>query len=128
MPGWLVKVLCISAGGALGALSRHTVSQVTSRLWPGTFPWGTFAVNMAGCLLIGFLYGLGERTGQLSTNARLLLIAGFLGAFTTFSSFAHETVGVGADGAWKLAAANILANNVGGIALVLVGAWLSRVL
>lgn len=112
----------------MGALSRHTVSQVTSRLWPGTFPWGTFAVNMAGCLLIGFLYGLGERTGQLSTNARLLLIAGFLGAFTTFSSFAHETVGVGADGAWKLAAANILANNVGGIALVLVGAWLSRVL
>ncbi len=83
--------LAIASGGAIGAVARYSLSTGVSRLTGSMFPWGTFAVNVLGCCILGFLFGL---TGHplLSRNTRGFLAVGFTGAFTTFSTFALEAV------------------------------------
>lgn len=86
-------VLLIAAGGALGAVSRHFVNQVALRLIGPEFPWGTAAVNVAGSFAIGLLVGWLAFAGRAeATEIRLALGVGFLGAFTTMSAYALETV------------------------------------
>lgn len=79
--------LAVAAGGAAGALARYYFSAWLMSQSAGPFPLGTFAVNVLGCLLIGFLYPLGD---SLSPEGKALLTSGFLGAFTTFSTFSLE--------------------------------------
>jgi len=90
------------------------------------FPWGTLCVNLVGCFLIGLFFALGSERGILSPSARLFLMTGFLGALTTFSAFALESVNFGRGGLSTVVIANILANNVGGLALVVVGMLVGR--
>lgn len=78
------------AGSAVGGGCRYLLSNVITEHSAGCFPWGTFVVNIAGCLLIGILFGLIERGVDISPELRALLITGFCGGFTTFSTFAHE--------------------------------------
>ena len=80
----------VIAGAAAGAPLRYFLGTrfVTE---PGAFPWATFLVNITGCLAIGFILGLSESRGSLSREARLLLVTGFLGSYTTFSAFGWET-------------------------------------
>lgn len=122
-----MKIVCVLLGGSLGALARYGVSLGAARLCGASFPWGTLAVNLVGCFLIGLAFALGERS-ILSPSFRLFLVTGFLGALTTFSTFAMESVGFMRDGLGGPALWNVVANNVGGLLLVLLGLWAGRCL
>ena len=115
------KWLLVMVGGSLGAASRYGVGLLTARLWGTGFPWGTMVVNLAGCFIIGLLFALADRSRLLTPDVRLLLITGYLGALTTFSSFSLETVNAGRSGLMLHALANILINNAGGLALTYLG-------
>lgn len=89
----LKQILLVGLGGFLGAAGRFRLGTwLLQQTADWRFPLGTFAVNTLGCLLIGFLSGLGGKYGILSAEVRLFLIPGLLGGFTTFSAFAHEGV------------------------------------
>lgn len=112
----------VGAGGALGAAARYLVGLATHRgLAPGAFPWGTLAVNLAGCLLIGLGAGLAETRGGLANEARLFLFVGVLGGFTTFSSFGYETFALLREQHLLRAALNAGANVALGLLLVALG-------
>jgi CrcB protein len=123
MPNWIWVVL----GGGLGALSRYGASLLAAKLFGIRFPWGTLAVNLAGCFCVGLAFALAERGSGLTTPAmRLFFVTGFLGGLTTFSTYALETSQ--ALGAQDTAAAllNAAANNLLGVALVFLGMWVVR--
>lgn len=122
----LLNALLVMLGGGLGALCRYGVNLLSVRIAGTHFPAGTLAVNLTGCLLIGLVFGISERTALIGPQARLFLATGFLGALTTFSSFAVETVAAAQAGQTQLALINILANNLLCLALVVVGMLLSR--
>ncbi len=116
----MLKLLFIAIGGAIGALFRYAISGMACRYLGGVFPWGTLSVNLIGSFVIGFLWGLSEKT-IISSNARSFVFIGIIGSFTTFSTYSLETFNLFRDGEIKLALTNILINNVLGIALVLFG-------
>lgn len=106
-------------GGALGTLSRYLVTAASQAVTPGSFPLGTVVVNVVGCYLIGLLSGL-RQLSFLPPAWYLTLGTGFLGAFTTFSSFALDAHTLGREGAWSRATLYVLANLVlGYLALVM---------
>ncbi len=107
-------------GGGCGAACRWLVSKAANRLLGSAFPWGTLAVNLAGCFLIGLALGLAER-GLGGRRLKPLAVAGFLGGLTTFSSFAYETIDLARRGAWPRALANLALDNLGGLALAALG-------
>ena len=89
----MTQILLIGCGGFLGSIARFLASGWVQRLAPASaFPWGTLAVNAAGCFLIGLAGGLSETKGVLDPNQRALVLIGFLGGFTTFSTFGWETL------------------------------------
>jgi CrcB protein len=121
MKWWLVF-----AGGGVGSALRYAVGLwVESRTGPG-FPWGTFAVNATGCFLIGVIATLADEHTWITPPARLLLVTGLLGGFTTFSSFGMETWQLVADGRPGLALANAVASVATGLAAVAIGVQLTR--
>ena len=117
----LDKWLLVMLGGSLGAASRYAVSLITARLFGPQFPYGTMVVNLAGCFLIGLLFALADRSRLLTPDVRLLLITGYLGALTTFSTFSLETVNAGRAGLTLQSLTNILINNLGGLSLTWLG-------
>jgi len=121
------RIFLVMIGGGLGAASRYSVGLMAVRLWGTRFPWGTLAVNLAGCFLIGLLFALSDRVRLLTPEVRLLLVTGYLGALTTFSTFSLETVIAGRAGLTLLPLANILFNNIGCLVLTLAGIWLGSI-
>jgi CrcB protein len=117
----LDKWLLVMLGGSLGAASRYGVSLLSARLLGTQFPYGTMLVNLAGCFLIGLLFALADRSRLLTPDVRLLLITGYLGALTTFSTFSLETVNAGRAGLTLQSLTNILINNLGGLSLTWLG-------
>lgn len=112
-------VLAVAVAGAAGALARWGLATWTGQRFPG-FPWGTLLVNVTGSFALGLLFILlTERTGASATT-RLAVTTGFLGAYTTFSTFSLETARLLEDGAFGQAGLNILAS----LALGLIGVWL----
>ena len=109
----------VGIGGALGSITRFFCSRWLGLTVDG-FPLGTLFVNWLGCLLIGICWGFFSADPKY-TSMRLLLITGFLGGFTTFSSFGWESLQLFNDGKWKLAVSYILLSNVIGIFLVMLG-------
>lgn len=85
-----INLIWVIVGSAIGGGCRYLLSGFVTAKTGAIFPWGTFAVNMLGCLLIGLLFGLIDRGINISPQMRALLITGFCGGFTTFSTFAHE--------------------------------------
>lgn len=121
---YLGRVLLVGMGGFVGSGARYVASGLVHRLLPlSTFPVGTFAVNVAGCLAIGFLGGLMELRQVLGPAQRLFLLIGVLGGFTTFSTFAWETLSL----AHGSEVARAALNAAGQVALGMVAAWLGYV-
>ena len=118
-----MNLLCIALGGILGAVARYLVASSVN-LWtthaPHALPYGTLFVNTTGSFAIGFLFVLFARTG-LPSELKLFLITGFLGAYTTFSSYSLETMNLALGGKYALAGANFLLNNALCFALCLAG-------
>lgn len=117
---FLFYLAMIFLGGGLGALARGGLSHLVGRQLEGAFPYGTFAVNLAGCLLIGFLWGAAE-TYTLHTAARALIFTGFLGAFTTFSTFGLESTRLFLNGEAGVALLYLGLSNAAGLLLVFAG-------
>ena len=86
----LIPVIYVALGSMLGGISRYGVTLATKNISAFSFPYGTLLSNVAGCLVIGLLAGIGAKTEALSTEMRLLLATGFCGGFTTMSSFIYE--------------------------------------
>ena len=86
------NIILIGIGGGTGSILRYLTSVYISRNFSSYFPFGTFAVNVIGCLIIGIAYGLSVRYSAISPSVRLFLTTGFCGGFTTFSAFAYENV------------------------------------
>ncbi len=115
-------------GGSLGAISRYGMTLLAARLFGTRFPWGTLAVNLAGCFLIGLAFSLGDRVSfVMNPAARLFFMTGFLGALTTFSTFGLETVNSLRLESALIALANVLSNNIIGLALVFLGMWVGKI-
>lgn len=122
MPVWTA----IALGGAAGALGRWLLSSGVHRWLGRDFPWGTFAVNVAGSFAMGLLAVLLVERLALGPAWRAGLLVGFLGAFTTFSTFAFETVQLGTDGAGARALANVVASVALCVLAVVAGMQLAR--
>ena len=105
--------LAVGLGGALGAMARFGVSNWVMRLTAGTFPWGTLVVNVCGSLLLGLLMGFaGGARGPIPPTLQTLFGVGFCGAFTTFSTFSYDTLGVLRGGDPRIAFANVVVHVV----------------
>ena len=113
------QTLAISIGAILGANARYWIGVWAKTAFATPFPLGTFIVNVLGSLLLGLLVALSLKRGDLSQATLLLLGTGFMGSFTTFSTFSVETVQLMTSGNWQLALLNV----VGSIALGLGGVW-----
>ena len=124
----LTKILLIALAGSLGTLARYGLSGLTQRWFGSDFPWGTFVVNMLGCLIIGLLWTLTESRWPLSGQSRAVLFIGFMGAFTTFSSFALESSELFRAGQWLWGVGNVVGQCVAGLVLFFVGAAVARLL
>ncbi len=118
----MVRVLLIGLGGFVGSILRYWMSGMAHAIAPRTaFPVGTLVVNVAGCLVLGMLSQLAEARGFLTPDARALIVVGLLGGFTTFSTFANETVEAFRDGAYAVAGVNVVASVTACLLAVLVG-------
>jgi fluoride exporter len=114
-------------GGGIGALSRYFTSQFVNNLYNKNFSLGTVFVNCIGALLIGFLINIFDMFA-LNPRWKLLIITGFLGGYTTFSTYSLETVYYFLNGNIKYGILNILLNNVLCILFVLLGIWLNKII
>jgi CrcB protein len=114
-----MRILLVAAGGAIGSAVRYWLSGVVQSSVPTFFPTGTIAVNLIGCLVVGFLGGLVARPEGLALNARLFFVVGVCGGFTTFSAFGFETLTLLNDGQIWPAGLNVGVQLIGG----LVAAW-----
>lgn len=115
-------MLIAGAGGFIGTCGRYLIGRWCSWMFNGSFPLGTFMVNIIGCFPFGLLFGLLERHDVATPHANVLLITGFCGGFTTFSSFANDMFDLGGSGHWPSLALYLSASVVCGVALV----WLGR--
>jgi len=122
----MYKIVLIGIAGLLGTLARYALSGWGDRWWGGTFPFGTVLVNAVGCLAIGFLFHVTEEKYLIDPAWRAAVLVGFLGGFTTFSSYAVQSFNLFRDNEVLAASANILVSNVGGLILVWVGYVLAR--
>ncbi|SDL62562.1 CrcB protein [Maridesulfovibrio ferrireducens] len=122
------KYFFLAAGGAAGTLCRYFVSGAAQRFFSTSFPAGTFTVNMLGCLLFGIISGTFEDRLGLSPEMRLMILTGFMGAFTTFSTYMFETTELVKTGQWPLAALNIGGQSALGFLCVIAGLALGRML
>ncbi len=113
-------ILAIGLGGGVGSIARYTIAVCAEKLTPINFPLGTLTANLFGCLIIGFFWNLFERV-HISHEFRLFLFTGFLGGFTTFSTFARETMQFLKAGEPLHAISYILLSNILGIAMVALG-------
>src|SRR6185437_1579731 len=116
----------IAVGSALGGMARFWCSGVIARMWGETFPWGTLFVNVTGSFVIGLIAALSAPDGRIfiSSTARLALMAGICGGYTTFSSFSLQTMSLMNDGEWLYGGANI----VGSVTLGLLAVWAGMML
>lgn len=119
----MIKLLMVGLGGMVGSIFRYLVSGWAGSPW---LPFGTLTVNLTGCLLIGFLFGLAETREVFSVETRLFVMVGLLGGFTTFSTFGLETVNLMRDAQMLAAMANVTIHVVCGLAAVYLGLALAQ--
>ena len=122
----MIRYLLVLIGGGTGAMARYAAGSAIMTRFGGTFPLGTLVINVTGSFLIGFLMTMLTERFKLDPNWRLLLVVGFLGGYTTFSSFEWETYGTLRDGARWMGALNVVSSVMLGYAAVWLGAILAR--
>jgi len=122
------KTIFIALAGLVGTLLRYWLSGFVARKYGETFPWGTMAVNLLGCLVTGAVYFLSEDRFLVSPTVRTVILIGLLGGFTTFSSYGLQTFTLLRDGEFGLGILNMIASNVLGLFMVWIGYVLARVL
>ncbi|HEX3104166.1 MAG TPA: fluoride efflux transporter CrcB [Terriglobales bacterium] len=124
----LNDMLIIAIGAIFGANLRWLVSRWAAKLISPVFPYGTLLINVVGSFIVGFFVIWSTQRVLLDPRWRLLIVVGFCGAFTTFSSFAFETMAYFEQGQWMMMAANFVSNNLLCLAAALAGMALARVL
>ncbi|RMD56639.1 MAG: fluoride efflux transporter CrcB [Nitrospirae bacterium] len=122
------KILILGSGGAFGTLCRFFLSTFTQKTLGSGFSWGTASVNIVGCFLIGLAWSLSIERSVLSPSGRLFFMVGFLGAFTTFSTYALESINFLREREISILLFNIILNNLIGFMMVILGMWLGRLL
>ena len=120
--------LWVSLGGIFGANLRYFLSRIITRFSDAAFPLGTLFINISGSLVLGFFLVWTTYRGMVDPRWRLLIAVGFCGGFTTFSSYAFESVALMEQGQWLLVATNIVSNNLLSLTAVLAGMALARLL
>jgi CrcB protein len=121
-----VTLLAVAIAGALGAPARYLVERAVSARRGRRFPWGTLIVNVSGSLALGFVTGLALYHGLASTP-KTIVGTGFIGAYTTFSTYAYETVKVAESASTRLAGAYAIGSVVAGVAAATLGLLLAAV-
>jgi len=117
----LKELVLLALAGAAGAVARYGLSGAVQNVCGDRFQWGTLAVNAIGCFLFGLVWALAEDRLVISGQTRIIVLVGFMGSFTTFSTFAFETSRYINDSQWSLAAANLVGHNLLGLLCVLLG-------
>jgi CrcB protein len=123
-----VPLVLVALGGAAGAAARYVVDGFIAERTAGAFPWGTFAINVSGSLVLGLLFALAIERDVLPAGVRAPLMIGFVGAYTTFSTLMLESWRLWEDGAVGLALANLVGSSVVGLVALVVGLSLGRAL
>ena len=122
----MLQYLWIGLGGFIGANARYLLQQWAAGRWGADFPYGTLLANVGGSFAIAFFLTLATGRLAVAPEVRLFVAVGFLGGFTTFSSFAYETFGLGGQNGWWVAALNFVSHNLLGLAGVLLGVLLAQ--
>ncbi|HZS07550.1 MAG TPA: fluoride efflux transporter CrcB [Blastocatellia bacterium] len=120
------KIIVVALGGALGAVARYWLGGLLSSRWPMQFPLGTFVINVTGSFIIGFFLTLVGQRIAIHPNWRLLIAVGFVGAYTTFSTFEYETLKLLEEGNVLSAALNVFLSLAAGFVAVWLGVILAR--
>jgi fluoride exporter len=118
----------VAIGGAIGSVARYFLAGAVHRITSPYFPYGTFAVNVVGCLVFGIVFGISEQRFAVGPSLRAFLLVGVLGGFTTFSSFTFETFQLLRDGELLLAGTNAVGQVVVGLAAFWAGTVIARAL
>ena len=121
-----MQLLLIGIGGLCGTLARYLLDVWITNATHATFPWGTLVINATGSFLIGVLFVLTVERGTLPAELRAPLGIGFLGGYTTFSTFMLESLRLAQDGSWTLAVANIAGSLLLGVGAIIAGVALAR--
>jgi CrcB protein len=124
----LYKLALLALAGGLGTLARYGLSGIVQQGTGGWFPWGTLAANVLGCFAAGAFWSAAEGHLSISGESRTLVLVGFMGAFTTFSTYILETGNLMRDAEWSWALGNVAVQNVCGIAALLVGLAAGRLI
>ena len=124
----MLDFLAISAGAVAGANLRYWMSRYAVRLLGPVFPYGTLTINVLGSFVLGFFLVWTTERAVVDPRWRLLIAVGFCGGYTTFSSYAYETMAFVEHGQWMLMAANFVSNNLLACAAIVAGMALARVL
>ncbi len=122
------KILLISAGAVLGANARYWFGLWAAQKWGAAFPVGTLLINLSGSLVLGFFMTLATQRLVIDPRLRLLFAVGFLGAYTTFSTYTFESFELLAQGQWAAGLANLFGSSLAGILAAAVGVYLAKLL
>ena len=122
------NIMVIGIGGFIGAVARYGLALWIGQRWGRSFPLGTFVVNVSGSFLIGLLMTLMAERFAMNPQWRLLLVVGFLGAYTTFSTFEYETGSLLKDGEWAFAMLNIILSVVVGFVALKLGEGIAKII
>lgn len=122
----MIACLFVGAGGFLGAIARYVLAMWIGQRWGRSFPMGTFFINISGSFLIGFLMSILTERLMLNPQWRLFLVVGFLGAYTTFSTFQYETGNLVKDGELFVAMLNVVSSVIAGFIALKLGEILAK--
>jgi CrcB protein len=122
----LLDVLLVGSGGFLGANARYLLAKAIAERYGTAFPYGTLLINVTGSLIIGVLLTYLTDRANISPNYRLLFVVGFLGAYTTFSTYTYDTLTLIQDNDWPRALLYLGSTIILGMAAVTVGMWIGR--
>ena len=122
----MVALLWVGLGGFLGFIARYLLSGWAAARWGVIFPWGTFIINISGSFILGFFLAFAQERPWVHPQARLLFAIGFVGAYTTFSTYTYESIRLMMNGQFALAAAYIVGSVVFGLVAVFAGVALGN--